>query len=157
MLIQKLRLKHGWSQQQLADASGLSARTIQRIEAGQPASTETLKSLAAVFEVDFSTLDPEKPVATAADTLAERQEQEAFRFVRRLRIFYVHLIQFVVVIPALWAINLIVTPQHLWVIWPSVAWGLVIALHALSVFRPSGFLGPDWERKQVEKRLGRSL
>ena len=56
MLIQKLRLKRGWSQQQLAEASGLSTRTIQRVEAGHPASVETLKSIAAVFEVDFSTL-----------------------------------------------------------------------------------------------------
>ena len=56
MLIQKLRLKRGWSQQQLAEAAGLSARTIQRVEAGHPASIETLKSIAAVFEVDFSTL-----------------------------------------------------------------------------------------------------
>jgi len=45
MLIQKLRLQHGWSQQQLAELSGISVRTIQRIERGQPASTESLKSL----------------------------------------------------------------------------------------------------------------
>lgn len=32
ILIQKLRLQHGWSQQQLADLSGLSVRTIQRLE-----------------------------------------------------------------------------------------------------------------------------
>ena len=32
MLIQKLRLQHGWSQQQLADLSGLSMRTIQRLQ-----------------------------------------------------------------------------------------------------------------------------
>ena len=56
MLIQKLRLQRGWSQQQLADLSGLSVRTIQRLEQGQVASTESLKSLAAVFEIDFSTL-----------------------------------------------------------------------------------------------------
>ena len=36
MMIQKLRLKRAWSQQQLAEFSGLSVRTIQRIEAGQP-------------------------------------------------------------------------------------------------------------------------
>ena len=67
MYVQKLRLKKGWSQQQLADFSGLSVRTVQRIEAGQAASTETLKSLAAVFEVDFATLNPEPPmnIATA--------------------------------------------------------------------------------------------
>ena len=60
MSVQKLRLKFGWSQQQLAEASGLSVRTVQRIEAGYPASTESLKSLAAVFEVDYSTLNPEQ-------------------------------------------------------------------------------------------------
>ena len=68
MLIQKLRLKRGWSQQQLAQASGLSTRTIQRVEAGHPASVETLKSIAAVFEVDFSTLNPE----TAMDAATAR-------------------------------------------------------------------------------------
>ncbi|MEI2814828.1 MAG: helix-turn-helix transcriptional regulator [Burkholderiaceae bacterium] len=53
MLVQKLRLQRGWSQEQLAELSGLSVRTIQRIERGLPASTETLKSLASVFEIDF--------------------------------------------------------------------------------------------------------
>ena len=53
MLVQKLRLQRGWSQSQLAELSGLSTRTIQRIESGQSASTETLKSLASVFEIDF--------------------------------------------------------------------------------------------------------
>ena len=38
------------AQQQLADASGTSLRTIQRIEAGATPGLETLKSLAAVFE-----------------------------------------------------------------------------------------------------------
>ena len=56
MLVYKLRLQKGWSQEQLADLSGLSVRTIQRIENGQAASVESLKSLASVFEVDFNTL-----------------------------------------------------------------------------------------------------
>ena len=56
MLVQKLRLQRGWSQQQLAELSGLNVRTIQRIEKGQEPSVESLKSLAAVFNVLFSTL-----------------------------------------------------------------------------------------------------
>jgi transcriptional regulator with XRE-family HTH domain len=44
MLIQKLRLQRGWSQEQLAELSGLSIRTIQRIERGQTASVESLNS-----------------------------------------------------------------------------------------------------------------
>jgi len=60
MLIQKLRLQRGWSQEQLADLSGLSVRTIQRLERGQPASVESLKALGAAFEIDFSDLkEPE--------------------------------------------------------------------------------------------------
>lgn len=56
MIVRKLRAKKGWSQEQLADFSGLSVRTIQRVEKGQKASIETLKCIASVFEVDISTL-----------------------------------------------------------------------------------------------------
>jgi len=54
MLVQKLRLQRGWSQQQLAELSGLNVRTIQRIEKGQEPSVESLKSLAAVFNVELA-------------------------------------------------------------------------------------------------------
>jgi transcriptional regulator with XRE-family HTH domain len=157
MLIQKLRLKRGWSQQQLADASGLSVRTIQRIETGHPASVETVKSLAAVFEIDFSTLNPEQTMTSSEVPLGEKQEEEAFRYVRRLRRFYIHLYQYVIVVLVLFAINLIATPHRMWAVWVMVGWGLGLLLHASLVFRPSWFLGPEWERRQVEKRLGRSL
>ena len=56
ILVQKLRVQRGWSQEQLAELTGLSARTIQRIERGQNASVESLKAIAAVFKVDFSAL-----------------------------------------------------------------------------------------------------
>jgi transcriptional regulator with XRE-family HTH domain len=157
MLIQKLRLKRGWSQQQLAQASGLSTRTIQRIEAGHPASTETLKSLAAVFEVDFSTLNPEQIMTTTTDTSHERQEAEAFQYVRKLRGFYLHLFQYVVINLFLLAINLVTAPHQLWVLWVMGGWGLGLLFHGFRTFNKHGFLGPEWERRQVEKRLGRPL
>jgi transcriptional regulator with XRE-family HTH domain len=157
MSVQKLRLKLGWSQQQLAEASGLSVRTIQRIEAGYPASTESLKSLAAVFEVDFSTLNPEQAMNPTTNNLSEQQEAEAFKFVRKLRGFYLHTLRYAIVTLVLLAINLIVTPQKMWAFWVMGGWGLGLLLHASRVFRPSGFLGPQWERRQVEKRLGRAL
>ena len=47
--LKKMRLERHWSQEQLADMSGLSIRTIQRIENGENAGLESLKSLAAVF------------------------------------------------------------------------------------------------------------
>ncbi|MBE1300160.1 MAG: helix-turn-helix domain-containing protein [Alteromonadaceae bacterium] len=56
MLVKKLREQKHWSQEQLANMAGLSLRTIQRVEAGNPASNETLKSLASVFEISISEL-----------------------------------------------------------------------------------------------------
>jgi transcriptional regulator with XRE-family HTH domain len=45
-----------WSQTQLADVSGLSLRTIQRIEKTGIASQESAKSLAAVYECSITEL-----------------------------------------------------------------------------------------------------
>ena len=56
MIVKKLREQKNWSQDQLATMCGLSIRTIQRVESGQSASLETLKSLASVFEIDIKKL-----------------------------------------------------------------------------------------------------
>lgn len=54
MIVKRLRIKNGWSQDQLATLAGLSLRTIQRVEAGHPASMETINSLSSVFETDIT-------------------------------------------------------------------------------------------------------
>lgn len=60
MILKQLRLSRLLSQEQLAQMSGLSVRTIQRIESGHSPSVESLKCLASVLEVDVSTLNQEK-------------------------------------------------------------------------------------------------
>jgi transcriptional regulator with XRE-family HTH domain len=160
MLIQKLRLQRGWSQQQLADLSGLSVRTIQRLEQGHMASTESLKSLAAVFEIDFSTLqEPDMNTAPASTSSAAFDTQEALAFaqVRKLKGFYLHMAQYVIVVTLLLGINLWTRPQYLWVGWVAMGWGIGLMFHGLRVFERFSPLGADWEKKQVEKRLGRKI
>ncbi len=160
MLIQKLRLQRGWSQQQLADLSGLSVRTIQRLEQGQVASTESLKSLAAVFEIDFSTLqEPDMNTATAPASPSAFNADEALVFaqVRKLKGFYLHLAQYVFTLSILLAINLWTHPQYLWVRWVALGWGVGVLFHGLRVFERFSPFGADWEKKQVEKRLGRKI
>ena len=61
MHIRELRLARGWSQEQLAELSGLSVRTIQRLENGQKAGLESLNALAAVFAVPLSALSHDPP------------------------------------------------------------------------------------------------
>lgn len=51
--LKSLRLQKQWSQEMLAEMSGLSVRTIQRIEQGHKASLESTKALNAIFEVQF--------------------------------------------------------------------------------------------------------
>lgn len=60
MILKQLRLSRNFSQEQLAQMSGLNVRTIQRIESGHKASVESMKCLAAVLEVEISTLEQEK-------------------------------------------------------------------------------------------------
>src|SRR3954471_15539724 len=100
MLIQKLRLQRGWSQEQLAELSGLSVRTIQRLERGDTASVESLKSLGAVFETDFSNL--REPVMD--ETMRQgvsHQEVLALARVRGIKGFYIHVAQYVVTVGVL--------------------------------------------------------
>jgi len=68
--LRELRSARQWSQEQLAELSGLNLRTIQRLEAGAKISTESLRALAAVFEVPAETLlvrppSPSQPALAA--------------------------------------------------------------------------------------------
>lgn len=54
--LRELRTARQWSQEQLAQLSGLNLRTIQRLESGAKISTESLRALAAVFEVPAESL-----------------------------------------------------------------------------------------------------
>ncbi len=54
--IKQLRESKCWSQQQLSELTGLSLRTVQRIEAKSVASQESIKCLAAVFEISVNEL-----------------------------------------------------------------------------------------------------
>jgi len=61
-LIKKLRIDNNWSQEELSEHSGLSLRTIQRIESGNNASMESVKLLAAAFGVTPDQLIEKEPV-----------------------------------------------------------------------------------------------
>ena len=58
--LKKLRSENGWSQEVLAKATGLSARTIQRIESDGKASAESTLAIASVFN-----LSPQSLMATS--------------------------------------------------------------------------------------------
>lgn len=157
MIVRKLRLQRGWSQEQLAEMSGLSVRTIQRIERGQNSSPDSLKLLAAVFDTDFSRLMEGTTMSEQTETGITEDEKRALQHVKELKCFYTHLIQFIAIVSALAFINYMIMPGYYWVIWVIIGWGAGVIAHGLSVFEVFNLFDPDWEKKQVEKRLGRKL
>src|SRR5262245_9750225 len=60
--IKAQRARRAWSQEHLAEVTGLGLRTIQRIEKTGAASYESARSLAAVFEMDVAELRVAPPV-----------------------------------------------------------------------------------------------
>lgn len=100
---------------------------------------------------------------TANDTLAptspgiSHEEMLAFNHVRKLKGFYIHLTQYLIIIPALFVLNIWQDIGHYWAFYPALGWGLGLLMHSLIVFERFSPLGGDWEKRQVEKRLGRKL
>ncbi|WP_448212408.1 2TM domain-containing protein [Colwellia sp. MEBiC06753] len=162
MIIKKLRLQRGWSQEHLAQCSGLSVRTIQRIERGHNAGLESLKSLAAVFEVELTTLQQENNMYTDNSQNTNQpsisvEEKQAMAYVQGLKEFYLHLIMFSTVMPILVAVNLVLTPNYQWFWWVLMGWGIGLCSHAIGTFDLINIFNSDWEKKQIEKRIGREL
>lgn len=177
MILRKIRLERGWSQEQLSELSGVSTRTIQRIERGKKASLETLKCLAAVFETEINHLQQEPEMNESLsnedraalskvkewmqyddsgyiiDPSLSAEERDALNYVREVKGFYNHLISFVAVMLMLLVINLLTNPEYLWVIWPALGWGIGLVMHGLGVFEVFSLFGPEWEKKQMKKRL----
>jgi len=54
--IQELREERAWTQEHLAAVAGLSPRTIQRVERDSTQDAETIRSIAAAFDVDLKRL-----------------------------------------------------------------------------------------------------
>jgi transcriptional regulator with XRE-family HTH domain len=65
-VVRALREQKSWSQEHLASASGLSVRTVQRVEAESVASAETRLALAAALRVPVAELIPVPPSTNAS-------------------------------------------------------------------------------------------
>jgi hypothetical protein len=77
--------------------------------------------------------------------------QKAKERVEEIKGFYIHLFVFIIINCGLLTINLVFASHHYWFYWPLLGWGIGIAAHGLSVFGLGGFLGREWEEKQIKK------
>lgn len=124
MTLKQIRQNKGWTQDHLAQVSGVSVRTIRRLERGGNAGAETLQSLAAAIDCEVADLvQARAPVA-----------QEDPVYAQHLKGFRADWISAAIAIPALLLFNCIVTPGQFWMIYVIAGWGLGLAMHAALVF-----------------------
>ena len=86
------------------------------------------------------------------------RHEEALRRARKrvkdIRSFYVSAMMYCIVIPSLWAFNLI-SGGKIWAHWPTIGWGIGLTAHGLSVFAGQSFFGTEWEQKKVDEIMAR--
>lgn len=141
--IKAMRLNRHWSQEQLAEMSGLSIRTIQRIENGENAGLESLKALAAVFDAEI--VDSDKKVE-----MEQIRQEEAY--IQKIKGMY-GLIILAIVTSGLVLVNAIKDPSN----WDSFFanlffWMVVVAVYYSNAF---GLLGEEWKKKMIDKKFGK--
>ncbi|NOR76755.1 MAG: helix-turn-helix domain-containing protein, partial [Draconibacterium sp.] len=130
--IKKMRLERHWSQDQLAEMSGLNIRTIQRIENGENAGLESLKSLAAVFETNIADSNKKEEMEQL------RKEEE---YVQNVKGFYKLLA--IAILSLVVPFILAVSDSSNWSVflWILLSWVVLIGIYSLNVF---DFFGDKW-------------
>lgn len=155
--MKSLRLKNHWSQEQLAQFSGLNVRTIQRVEKGNSVGLESLKAIAAVFKLSTNELlqaiESDKQLSEPCVDDPSNEEllkTKALEKAKSIKSFYI-LSAFLVAI-----FLLLMLPNYnggenlgpLVVVFLSFA--VMIALYAYAVFEP---FGEKWEQNKAAKIL----
>jgi len=132
--------------------AGVTTRTIQRIEQGHRPSMETCRALASVFEVDLSLLQPGDE-QMHNETELKADEQQALLYAKRMKEFYEFLITYVV----LAAVFLFIFHGEsvVYIVFAGLGVGLIV--QGLIAFEVVTFLSPEWEKRLVERKLGRKL
>ena len=125
--IKRWREERHWSQEHLADMAGVGLRTLQRIENGQQASSDSLKALASAFQVDVTALyvDPEAEAAS----IIKAKNAKASDAIRMS--FFSHLASWVLGMAVFAAISI---GSGWWVMkWPTLWWTVGLISHAATV------------------------
>ena len=81
--------------------------------------------------------------------------QEARRYVRRKRIL-ITIIGIWLALCLMWfVIDLLDDSSSWWFYWPMLGTGIAVAITAIILFGIGGLMGADWERREIDKYLGR--
>lgn len=90
------------------------------------------------------------------------ESEEYLKIQKKIKLkksLFLHLALYGIIILFLAIINYLTMSRngHWWVLFPAAAWGVALAIHALTVygFSSIGIFGDDWEKKQIENELSK--
>lgn len=127
--IRRWREERHWSQEHLAELAGISLRTVQRIENGDPASRESLMALGAAFNVDVSALCFNQE-EQAMSMLQQRNEKT--RAGLRLS-FWINLASYICGAIVFVGISVGVGGDYFVMYWPLLWWTVGVVAHGAVV------------------------
>ena len=153
MNIRELRKQKYWSQDQLAQMSGLSLRTIQRIERDQKAGLESLKALSAVFDIEISELQREAVDAVGIITAEQSDKVKKEAYAESVMGLYkLTAIAIFTLVPAfIFSLNDTVEWGFIGLL--AVSWCVIIGVYSINAF---DLFGDDWKRKLWAGKFGDS-
>lgn len=126
--IKRWREERHWSQEHLAELAGIGLRTVQRIENGETASQDSLKALAAAFNVDVMALSVD-PRVEAAEAVQREQARKA----ASLRLsFWIHLASYLMGMVIFAGISIGMGSASV-MLWPAIWWTVGLSGHAVTV------------------------
>ncbi len=144
MNIRELRKQKYWSQDQLAQMSGLSIRTIQRIERDQKAGLESLKALSAVFDIEISELQRE--AVDAAGIITAEQDDQKRKEAYTEGVIGIYKLSGLAIFSLISTFVFVVDDTTGWgfIGLMAASWAVIIGVYAINTF---DLFGDEWKSK----------
>lgn len=83
----------------------------------------------------------------------EKLYKEAKRKVRRIKRFYSNVASYFAVGIFLTFVNWYTNPDHWWVKWVWIGWGIGIFFHALGLYKRNLLFSADWEERKIKEEM----
>ena len=148
--LKSLRLEKQWSQDMLAEMTGLSVRTIQRIEQGHKASLESTKALNTIFQVQFVYAFSEVKSDDVVERDMDQLKQEKEEYSKEVKEFMNQAMVAAGCILVALVVSIMIESWH-FIIWTVVGWAVVLLEKGRRTF---SFIGDRIEERLTEQKFG---
>jgi fatty acid desaturase len=81
------------------------------------------------------------------------KREEARRWVRRKRTFYIILVVYMALVALWFLIDVLTGSDDWWFYWPTLGAGIIVLIIGLSMLGLGGLFGGGWQQRQMDRYL----